>query len=107
MPPILFTTELVFSFILANFEDQSALLCVWQIVEAGDWVQVTVQFTKLSMHVSVAPASAVGRRLRAQQQRAQPEPEEVWEEAITWKGLAAAGDSETWRSFRGANESQA
>ncbi len=98
---------LSFSFISVTSEDQTEFLCVCQIVEAGDWVQVTVQFTKLSMHVSVAPASAVGRRRRAQQQRAQPEPEEVWEEATTWKGHTAAGDSETWTSFRGANESQA
>ncbi len=76
-------------------------------MEAGDWVQVTVQFTKLSMHVSIAPASAVGRRRRAHEQGAQPEPQEVWEEETTREGLTAADGSETLRRFRGANESQA
>ena len=38
------------------------------VVSAGDWVQITVQFTKLSMHVAVEPAdspvAAAGRRLQ-------------------------------------------
>jgi hypothetical protein len=77
-----------------------------QMVEAGDWVQVTVQFTKLSMHVDIAPAMAVGRRRRAEQQHAQPSPSEVWEEEIEHededegkgRGGAEAG-------LRGRNES--
>ena len=87
------------------------LLCVVQIVEAGDWVQVTVQFTKLSMHVSVAPASAVGRRRRAQQHHAQPEPQDVWEEemstGIEVAGASATDESEvTSRNLSWVNESR-
>jgi Tfp pilus assembly protein FimT len=87
-----------------------ALLCVAQFVQAGDWVQVTVQFTKLSMHVSVAPASAVGRRRRAQQQHAQPEPDDVWEEETTQdNGVITAVDESatTLRNWSAANESEA
>ena len=39
-------------------------------------------FTKLSMHIDVAPAMAAGRRRTAQQQW-QGEPDDVWEEEMT------------------------
>lgn len=85
---------------LRIFAEDMAVLCVAQFVQAGDWVQVTVQFTKLSMHVSIEPASAVGRRRRAQQQHAQPEPQEVWEEvdgsATTARNWSATNQSEAW-----------
>lgn len=77
-----------------------------QVVEAGDWIQVTVQFTKLSMHVSVSPTSAVGRRM--QRQHAQPEPQNVWEEELAPDmERSSTGESEAaLRDSSRTNESQ-